>query len=159
MAPHAKVVVLYDQPFWRSLGLSGRIVSQFGPLVEAHDHSGPEGYPPAIFGFVGWPHGTRVEVGEGLEKDVLIQLKRCFGADSPSPLAIHIQDWATNPWITSSGDLTEPMRHPDIGPAMLRQAHADGRLWFAGSETAARSPGLIEGAIDAAEQITSAILD
>lgn len=158
MAPHAKMIALYDQAFWRTRGLSGRIASRAGPIMEAHDHSGPDGEPAAIFGFLGWPHHVRKEAGADLERHLLVQLKRCFGEDSPAPLAVHIQDWAENPWVTTAQDLAEPIDHPRVGPAILRSGHAGGRLWFAGSETAERSPGLIEGALIAAEQTVAAVL-
>ncbi len=45
MAPHAKVAAIYQTPFWRERGLSGRIASRAGPIVEGHDHSGPDGSP------------------------------------------------------------------------------------------------------------------
>ena len=54
MSSHAKAVVIYDRPFWRDAGLSGRIASQTGPLVEVHDHTCAEMQPGVLFGFVGW---------------------------------------------------------------------------------------------------------
>lgn len=158
MAPHAKAVAVYDRTFWRDKGLSGRIASQAGPMVEAHDHSGSEGSPAALFGFIGWPHTMRREAGPELEAAVRDQLSRCFGPDSPSPISVHIEDWAFNPLVTSPQDLTGPMSHPQVGPGILRDAHGEGRIRFAGSETAGRSPGLIEGAFDAAEQTVAAFL-
>lgn len=155
MAPHAKVAAIYDTPFWRDRGLSGRIASRTGPIVEGHDHCGPDGSPAALFGFVGWPHDARAQAGADLTAQVHAQLMRCFGADSPAPLSIHIEDWARDPHVTSPDDLAGPMQHPSVGPDVLRMPHADGRLWFAGAETAARSPGLIEGAFDAAEQVVA----
>ena len=112
MAPHAKAVALYDSPFWRENGLSGRIASQSGPLVEAHDHSGPDGSPAALFGFIGWPYATRAKMGTDLQGAILDQLTRCFGADSPKPKSIHIEDWAGDPLVTTADDLTGPMAHP-----------------------------------------------
>ena len=158
MAPHAKTVVLYDRPFWRDTGLSGRIASRAGPIVEAHDHCGPDGSPAALFGFIGWPHDARAEAGPDLESQIRAQLRRCFGADSPEPKSIVIEDWAADPLVTSPGDLTGPMSHPQTGPGVLRQPHGQDRIWFAGSETARQSPGLIEGAFDAAEQVVSRLL-
>ncbi|MEP3278861.1 MAG: NAD(P)/FAD-dependent oxidoreductase [Stappiaceae bacterium] len=151
MAPHAKVLAVYDKPFWREKGLSGRIASRSGPLVETHDNSGANGMPAAIFGFVGWPHTVRKQRAGILSQDVLEQLKRCFGSEV-TPTAIHIEDWATDPLVTTPSDLSGPVSHPEVGPAILRQPHCSGRLWFAGSETAAQSPGLIEGALVAAQQ-------
>jgi monoamine oxidase len=158
MAPHAKVVARYKAPFWREMGLSGRIASKAGPIVEGHDHCGPESLPAAIFGFVGWSHDMRVEAGPDLKLHVQAQLKRCFGATSPDPLSVHIEDWASDPLVATPRDLSEPMSHPDIGPYILRQSHANEKIWFAGSETAQRGTGLVEGAFDAAEQTVVRLL-
>ena len=49
------------------------------------------------------------------------------------------------------------MSHPDVGPDILRQAHFNDRIWFAVSESAERSPGLVEGAFDAAERTSANI--
>lgn len=151
MAPHAKAVAVYEKPFWREIGLSGRIASRFGPFVEAHDHSGPKGSPAAIFGFIGWPHDDRKTRADTLTAEVIAQLKRCFGPNNPAPVAVHIADWAADPLIATPDDLGCPMTHPEVGPDLLRQHHYSGRLWFAGAETALQSPGLIEGALAAAE--------
>jgi len=159
MAPHAKAAILYEEPFWRAAGLSGRLASQTGPIVEAHDHSGPNGWPAALFGFIGWPHSVRRQAGAELIQAVRAQLKRCFGPDSPDPVAVHIEDWAANPLIAAPADLTGPMAHPQVGPEMLRQPVAENRIRFAGSETARRSPGLIEGAFDAAEHAAAGLLN
>ena len=59
MAAQAKAVAIYPEPFWRAKGLSGRIASRLGPLVEAHDHSGELGKPAGLFGFIGWPSQVR----------------------------------------------------------------------------------------------------
>ena len=152
MAPHAKVAAIYETPFWRERGLSGRIASRSGPIVEGHDHCGPDGSPAALFGFIGWPNEMRAQAGPELEAHVRAQLTRCFGDNCPALLSVHIEDWAHDPLVASPGDLAGPIMHPETGPNVLRQPHLDGRLWFAGAETAARSPGLIEGAFDAAER-------
>ncbi len=157
MAPQAKAVALYKEPFWRGRGLSGRILSQVGPLVDAHDHSGPEGTPAALFGFVGWPPQTRAAADPHLEDQIRSQLVRCFGADSPEPTSIHVADWAQDPLVASPRDLTEPMSHPRVSPDILREPYANGRVLFASAETAVRSPGLIEGALDAAERVVAGV--
>ncbi len=150
MAGHAKTVAIYKTAFWRARGLSGRIASHEGPIVEAHDHSGPDGTPAAIFGFIGWPHDVRADMGAQLVDEIQGQLKRCFGEDSPDPVSIHLEDWSQDAQVASPADLNGPMPHPDVGPDALRQPVAGGRVIFAGAETATRSPGLIEGAFDAA---------
>jgi len=158
MAPHAKVVAIYDTPFWRDRGLSGRIASNAGPIVEAHDHSGADGSPAAIFGFIGIPHEMRAKLGKDLERQIIDQLQRCFGANSPLPKSIHIEDWAISKTTASRQDLIGPMSHPTIRPNILREPHANGRVFFAGAEVALQSPGLIEGAFDAAERAAENII-
>lgn len=157
MAQHAKVVAVFETPFWREKGLSGRIVSYAGPIVEGHDHSGPDGSPAVIFGFIGWPFDKRALREDELKADILAQFARLFGDDSPPPVSLHIEDWATDPFVASPNDLVGEVSHPDTGPEILREIHGAtidgvGRFCFAGAETAEVSPGLIEGALNAGER-------
>lgn len=152
MSTHAKAIALFDQPFWRRAGLSGRMASRIGPLAEAHDHSGAGGQPAAIFGFVGWPPDARKSDPEGLQRGIVSQLAECFGDAASAPVQLIIQDWASNPYIASWRDLSEPAAHPEIGPQMLRQSHLNGAVRFAVSETSDISPGLIEGALAAGQR-------
>jgi monoamine oxidase len=158
MSTHAKVVAVYDRPFWRDAGLSGRIMSRMGPLGEAHDHTGITGSPASIFGFVSWSPEQRKNDPEGLKQAILGQLSECFGEAGARPVKLVIQDWATNPRIGTDLDLTQAADHPGVGPAVLRQAHLNGRVRFAVSEVSERSPGLIEGALDIGERVASDIL-
>lgn len=152
MSVHAKALIVYPTPFWREAGLSGRIASRAGPLAEAHDVSGEDGNPAALFGFVGWPHDMRAADRDGLEREIIVQLVRCFGESAARPTHLHVEDWAANRFICTPGDLAQPMNHPDVGPDILRQSHANGRIVFAAAETSDVSPGLIEGALAAGMQ-------
>lgn len=158
MSTHAKAVALYDRPFWRDAGLAGRIASRTGPLVEAHDHSGADGSPAAIFGFVGWPPHDRQKDPEGLKRAILTQFIECFGPPAADPIDLVVQDWATNRNIVTDRDLSQPANHPHVGPDILRQAHLGGRVRFAVSEVSKLSPGLIEGALAAGEQAARGVL-
>ncbi len=158
MSTHAKAVALYDRPFWRDAGLAGRVASRVGPLVEAHDHSGVDGTPAVIFGFVGWSADIRQQDPERLRQAILNQLAECFGPEAAHPIDFVVKDWAANPNIVTDLDLSTPANHPDIGPAILRQAHLGGRVRFAVSENSEISPGLIEGALAAGEKAANDIL-
>jgi monoamine oxidase len=153
MAVHAKTLAVYERPFWREAGLSGRIASRAGPLVEAHDLCGAGGTPAAIFGFVGWPHEVREQHRPQLQDAIIAQLVRCFGSKAAKPLHLHVEDWALNPHICSPLDKAGAMPHPDVGSPLLRQAC--GRVQFAVSETSDVSPGLIEGAFAAGMRAAS----
>ena len=156
MSTHAKAVVLYEGPFWRDLGLSGRIASQTGPLVEAHDHTNADMKSAALFGFVGWSPAQRQSAPKRLQQEILNQLSDCFGDAAAHPIDLVIQDWSTNPYIVTDLDLAQTRNHPEVGPSILQEKQLDGRVWFAVSEVSERSPGLIEGALAIGE---SAALD
>ena len=158
MATHAKAVALYERPFWREAGLSGRIASRSGPLVEAHDHTGVDNSPAAIFGFVGWPPEQRRNDPERLRQAILDQLSECFGKAAAHPFELVVQDWAMNPRIATDLDVSQPAVHPDVGPPILRCPHLDGRLRFSVSEVSDLSPGLIEGALAIGERAASELL-
>lgn len=155
MAVQAKALVVYETEFWREAGLSGRIASRAGPLVEAHDLCGVDGMPAAIFGFVGWPHELREQHRPHLQDAIIAQLVRCFGSKAANPLHRHVEDWALNPHICTELDKAGAMAHPDVGSPLLRRPH--GRIQFAVSETSDLSPGLIEGAFAAGMRAASVL--
>lgn len=158
MAQQAKAVALYPAPFWRGQGLSGRVASRIGPLFEIHDHTPAGDECGALFGFVVWDAAQRAADPAGLRAAVRDQLARCFGPAAADPDALVIEDWAANPLICAPRDLAGPAQHPDVGPDVLRAAHLGGRLWLAVSETAAVSPGLIEGAFSAGEAAAAGVI-
>ena len=159
MSTHAKAVVLYERPFWRELGLSGRVASQTGPLVEVHDHSSADIQSAALFGFVGWSAAQRQSCPKQLQQEILKQLSDCFGDAAANPVDLVIQDWALNTHIVTDLDLSETQQHPDVGPKILTENHLNGRIRFAVSEMSNRSPGLIEGALVAGESAATEMLD
>jgi len=86
-----------------------------------------------------------------LEQAILAQLERCLGPEGGRPVELRVKDWAKDEWICSEADRTGPQAHPNVGSERLRSGHLDHRLWFCAAETAAQSPGLIEGALLAGE--------
>jgi len=157
MAAQAKAVVVYARPFWRERGLSGRIVSRVGPLIETHDHSGLPGEPAAIFGFIGWPHELRRTHDAELQDEILQQLVRCFGENARNLVQFQVKDWARNALVCAPKDLSNPPQHPGLAPTILRQAYGDGQIFFATAELSTLSPGLIEGAFDAGSDVAERV--
>ena len=148
MAAHAKIVTIYDRPFWRNQGLSGTAMSARGPMVEIHDASAEDGRPYALFGFVGYPAEARREIGEepllGLARQQLIAM---FGEDAGAPVEMVLRDWSTEPWTADDRD-REPLRgHPRYGLDAMPDGPWAERLHFISTETALENGGLIEGAI------------
>lgn len=152
MAPHAKYLAVYDEPFWRARGLSGAARSACGPLAEIHDASLPGG-PAALFGFVGVPARLR----QGLPEDAMkaqcrAQLGRLFGAAALAPRADVFKDWAADPCTATAADLDGSGQHPVPPSREAATGPWQGRITGIGSEWSPRFPGYLAGALDAAER-------
>ncbi len=158
MAPHAKFFAIYDRPFWREAGLSGMGQSMVGPLVEIHDATTASG-AAALFGFVGVGAGQRAAIGEAaLAQACVAQLGRLFGLEALRPRATLFKDWSIDPLVATMDDRVAgghptPDRRPWVSGVWRR------RILLAGSETSARDPGYLAGAIDAAQRVVRDILE
>ncbi|MGV1941125.1 flavin monoamine oxidase family protein [Agrobacterium sp. 22-211-1] len=151
MAPHAKFFAIYDQPFWRSSGLSGTAQSMVGPMVEVHDATTASG-KAALFGFLGVAAEKRKAIGEeALKAACLAQLERLFGAPARNVTATLLKDWATDPLTTTKHDLVAS-GHPIIQDEAWVSGAWRERLILAGSETSDSEPGYLSGAVTAAKR-------
>lgn len=157
MAPHAKLVALYDRPFWRDAGLSGAARSIVGPLVEIHDATTASG-KAALFGFVGVPADHRKAAGrEAIVAASVRQLARLFGPEAAGPAATLFKDWSADPLTATAADRVAgehpiPDRLPWVGGAWRK------RLLLAGSETSSSEPGYLAGAVQAAERAVGELI-
>ncbi len=163
MASQAKALVVYETAFWREAGLSGRIASAVGPLVEAHDHCAADGTPAALVGFVGLSVVQRRALAQrdgpdALTRAVIEQLVRCFGERAAHPLHAHVEDWAEDARTCTALDIEVPGGHPSLLPAAVRTPAFGGRVHFAAAETSDVSPGLLDGACAAGERAAAACL-
>lgn len=148
MAAHAKILAIYDRPFWREQGLSGTAMSGKGPLVEIHDASPDEGGPFALFGFVGYSAAARQEIGAPALLDrSAAQLIELFGPDAAEPLEMVLQDWSTETLTADERDWRPLAGHPRYGLEERPDGPWAGRLHFISAETSDENGGLIEGAI------------
>jgi len=144
MAGHAKFVAVYDAQFWRAQGLNGDAISHRGPLAEIHDASPADADEGGLFGFA-LPGAARMP---RFRDAALEQLARLFGPDAAAPTAVYLQDWSKEEETATQADLTPPQAHPaymEIAP--------QGRVFFAGTETASQDGGFLEGALEAAERV------
>lgn len=156
MAAQAKIVMVFDHAFWRDRGLSGRVASRIGPLVEIHDHVSADGNVAALFGFVGLGVSERKAID--LEAAIKEQLQRCFGKDADLLKRIEVRDWADHTYICSMRDREGAAEHPTRLPSVFQEPHSDGRVFFGVAETAVASPGLIDGALEAGERAANQAL-
>ncbi|GHJ58259.1 hypothetical protein NOK12_07780 [Nocardioides sp. OK12] len=152
MGQVAKVVAVYDEPFWRHAGLAGAAASRLGPLQEVHDLSGPGGDPAAIFGFA-----PAALLGPDAEAQVRAQLGRLFGPRGAEPRSLTIADWSRERWTSPADAAARPADHSRYGHPLLSAPALDGRLHWASTETATSYAGHVEGALAAAGRAVDAI--
>ncbi|WP_407713716.1 flavin monoamine oxidase family protein [Comamonas testosteroni] len=150
MAPHAKYVAVYPQPFWREQGLSGSGRSYSGPMVEIHDASPAHGQG-AIFGFIGVPASARKKVSP----DELIglcraQMARLFGIEALTPTVDWLKDWSQDEFTATTADVNFGGGHASAPASTPRNDSWEGRVTGIASEWSIEYSGYVAGAIDAA---------
>lgn len=164
MSAQAKFVAVYDKPFWRDAGLSGQGFSRVGPMVEINDACGIDAFginacngaeegskeiPAALFGFIGVPAVNRQSLDEQTMIGACVaQLGKLFGEAALSPISTHYVDWASNVFISSAADVSEPSQHAHFDQARFEAELKGLNLGLIGSEFSQTEPGYIAGAID-----------
>lgn len=157
MAGHAKILLVYDRPFWLEQGLSGDAVSQSGPLREIHDASvnpgdsdAKNGY--ALFGFVGVPGSYRKGHEDEFCQAAVAQLVRLFGEAAVHPVDVVLQDWAQEAFTATAADQAMNGGHATASVSHYTETGFAERLIWSGTETAHHregANGLLEGALEA----------
>jgi len=147
-----KCFAIYDEPFWRAEGLSGSAVSAAGPLTLTVDNSSPEGTPGILVGFL---EGRAArDLGRMAEPErraaVLANLGRMLGPRAARPERYLDKNWADEEWSRGCYEgYTPPGVLTAFGPALREPI---GPLHWAGTETATRWNGYIDGALQSGER-------
>ncbi|MBO0962143.1 FAD-dependent oxidoreductase [Neobacillus sp. MM2021_6] len=158
MAGQAKVVAVYDRPFWRESGLSGYVLSAVGPLEEIYDASPTKG-SGAIFGFFGMPSEARKKLGEDKVLNLVVnQLVKLFGNEAKNIKALLYKDWANDSETAVAEDLSPLKSYKSYGKPPIKGVW-EKKLIFAGTETDPQHSGHLEGALRSAEQAVSKIIN
>lgn len=152
MAGQAKVLAVYDRPFWRDNGRSGQGMSWAGVLQEIHDASQPDGLA-ALFGFFRLSAAERSVLDrDELNRRVIDQLVRLFGEEARQPRDVLYVDWSSDRHTATVQDGVPLTDFPVYQPIAFDPAW-EGRLSLAGTETDSLFGGHIEGALRAAERV------
>ncbi|WP_077622367.1 flavin monoamine oxidase family protein [Sediminibacillus massiliensis] len=158
MAGQAKVVAVYDRPFWREAGLSGYVLSAVGPLEEIYDAS-PTNGSGALFGFFGMPSEARNRLGEDEVLNLVVnQLGKLFGNEAKNIEAILYKDWASDSETAVAEDFSPLKNYQNYGQPPIKGVW-ERKLVFAGTETDPQYSGHLEGALQSAEQAVSKIIN
>jgi monoamine oxidase len=153
-----KFHVLYDEPWWRADGLSGFVLTPHEPISVTFDCTPPAGSPGLITGFFEGPSAvaaglSSTEARRDLVIDVLV---RALGARARDLLGYIDRDWSAEPFTRGCyGAHLPPGAWTVYGPALRTPV---GRIHWAGTETAERWTGYVDGAIDSGLRVAAEIL-
>jgi monoamine oxidase len=159
MGSVVKCLVAYERPFWREAGLSGEAVSDGTPIRATFDACSADGELSALVAFVIADEARgfgQLPLAER-RAAVVEHLVKLFGEDAREPLDYVDMDWSSEPW--SSGcyvGLMPPGLLTSAGTAMRKPV---GRIHFAGTETAKRWCGYLDGAIEAGHRAADEVVD
>jgi monoamine oxidase len=148
-----KCMAVYDEPFWRSDGLTGQMTDVEGPAQLSFDNSPPSGRPGIMLAFVEGAHARELshKSADERRKSVVACLARCFGPKAESPDEFLELDWSAERFSGGCyGALLGPGVLGAYGPGLRESC---GPVHFAGTETAAVWAGYMDGAIRSGERV------
>ncbi|HAM01929.1 MAG TPA: hypothetical protein DCQ30_06825 [Acidimicrobiaceae bacterium] len=158
MGAVTKVHAVYDAPFWRDEGLNGQLVADTGALRITFDDSPADASHGVLVGFVVGNECRRLDDRPAEERRavVLDDLARAFGRRAGSPLEFVEQRWCAEPF-TAGGPVAvfSPGLLTGCGEALRRPV---GAVHWAGTETATRWCGYIDGALSSGERAADEVL-
>ncbi len=152
-----KCVATYPTPFWREAGLSGEALSDIGPATLTFDNSPPAGTPGVLLGFVGGKDaGRHAALPDRARREaVLGGLTRLFGPRAAEPRLYVEQDWRAERWSGGGPTFVVPPGGWRVaGPGLRAPA---GPIHWAGTETAGRWAGFMDGAVSSGERAANEV--
>jgi monoamine oxidase len=146
MSAGTKVFAAYEEPFWRSSGLSGQALTDGGPVQATFDNSPPAGAPGVLMGFVEGSHAASfASLSEADRRRVVLeQLARWFGPRALCPIAFHAHAWSDEAWSLGCLAHLPTGAWTRSGPALRAPV---GRVHWASAESSPEWPGYMEGAL------------
>ena len=153
-----KHTAIYERPFWREDGLSGMVVSDDGPIHVVFDNSVPDVAAGVLMGFSEASSAKKLGMlsEEGRREAATKCFVRYFGDRAAKPIAYADHVWEHDPWSGGCyGAFMPPGVWTSLGPAIREP---QGRLHWAGTETAAVWSGYIDGAISSGKRAAAEIV-
>lgn len=153
-----KVSCVYDRPFWRDMGSSGRILANDGPLTVTFDNSVP-GRPEGVL--VGFMEGDQARMVsrwtlEERRKAVVDTLVRYLGQQAANPQEYIETSWADEEWTRGCyGSNFPPGGWTKYGWALREPV---GRIHWAGAETSPIWMNYMDGAVRSGERAAAEVL-
>lgn len=157
MGATIKCIATYEDPFWRTDGYSGFVLTNDDIVGFIFDDMGAESTTGALVGFIvsnearTW---SERDVSDRRER-VLDDFARYFGGRAASPVEYTEQVWSNEAWSAGcyAGNMT-PGTMTGYGD-VLREPQ--GRIHWAGTETATQWCGYMDGAIRSGERAAAEV--
>ncbi|THC95328.1 hypothetical protein EYZ11_005188 [Aspergillus tanneri] len=160
---YAKVILVYEFPWWHEAGLSGIFSSVNGPICVTRDTCLVEDKQYSITCFIVGDIGREWSKRplDIKHKQVVDQLHAAFSTkvkDIPRPINVILQDWSKEPWVQGAPSPVMPpgLITSDTGKALRDPA---GNIHFVGTETAVIWKGYMEGAVRAGLRGAGEVID
>jgi monoamine oxidase len=153
-----KTIAVYDIPFWRAAGLNGQVTSDQGPVRVTFDASPASGTPGVMLGFVDGDDARQLSdlsAGDRTARE-LESYVRYFGPRAGKPRTFFDQVWQHE--IYTGGcpvGVMPPGLLTEYG-SVLRAPQ--GRIHWAGTETATVWSGYMDGAVQSGQRAASEVL-
>ena len=159
--PHGqviKVMVAYDEPWWRAEGLNGQVASAIGPVGITFDNTVPGHDPGILVGFYEGNHA--LYWGDKTRPPGARPSSTAWCAGSGRRRPRPSTTWSgTGPPRSGPGVATAPTSPPAPGPASaLPSASPSARSTGPSTETATTWMGYLDGAVESANRAVAEIL-
>jgi monoamine oxidase len=153
-----RAVVAWDEPFWRADGLTGETLAPGHTCALSIDQTPKSGAPGIISMYSSGPPALALAKRPPSERrEVFLgALAARLGPKAANPIHYLEASWSDEPW--SQGGMIAhfpPGVLTTYGPLLRAPA---GRIHWAGTETATRHHGLIDGAIRSGERAADEVM-
>ncbi|RMF11632.1 MAG: FAD-dependent oxidoreductase [Candidatus Dadabacteria bacterium] len=147
--PIVKCALAYSRPFWRDKGLNGAMQSDRAPIQLIFDNSPADGSAGVLSCFLSIAEAPELADRRTRPERLAREVARYFGPEGLEPIDYVEKDWAADPWSTSCLSPLVPGVISEFGPTLRKP---EGRIHFAGTETAEAWCGFMDGAVRAGER-------
>lgn len=151
--------LIYSEPFWRELGLSGSSMSDLPGAPVTQDCSAPSGHPGVLFTIYlmvpdGLPWGTprRLhEASEDFRRQAMVDAAvALFGPQAARPIDYIEKSWTTEPYTVGCQPAMPPGLYTEVGSSFVDPV---GPLYWSSTEHATEWQGYMAGAVDSGERV------
>jgi monoamine oxidase len=154
-----KTIGVYDTPFWRAKGLNGQVTSDQGAVRVMFDASPASGTPGVLLGFVDGDDARQLADLSDSERTAaeLASYVRYFGAAAGKPRMFFDQVWTHELY---TGGCPVGVMPPGVltGYGSLLRT-PQGRIHWAGTETATVWNGYMDGAVQSGQRAAAEVLE